>query len=94
MKLLNRIIENNEMKIRVLPLLLLFSPRSVLNSLCSFFNNKFHIRYCREGINHILVGSNISPITVLIQLRGALWILVDGSNTENKFLIIFSLFLW
>jgi hypothetical protein len=71
MKLLNKI-ENNEIKMRVLPLLILPSPRSILNSLCSFSSNKFHIRYCRDGINHILVGISISPMVVLIQLSGVL----------------------
>jgi hypothetical protein len=45
---------------------------------------------CREGINHILVGMNINPRKVLVQLIGIFIILVDGSNTENRFLIIFN----
>jgi hypothetical protein len=43
----------------------------------------------RDGINHILVGINSSLRSVLVQLRGRL-LLVDGSNTENRFLIIFN----
>jgi hypothetical protein len=47
-KLLNRIRENSEMNINVLPLIL--SPRRVLNSLWSFINNVFHIIVCRPRI--------------------------------------------
>jgi hypothetical protein len=87
-KLLNRISENNDTN-RVIPFRLL--PRRFLNSLCNFVVNKFHDIVCPEGINHILIGMNINPRNVLVQLRGKLNALVDGSNTENRFLIIFSL---
>jgi hypothetical protein len=53
-KLLNRINENSEMNIKVLPLIL--TPSSVLNLLWSFINSIFHAIVCREGINHILIG--------------------------------------
>jgi hypothetical protein len=76
------------MNINVLPLIL--SPRRVLNSLWSFINNVFHIIVCRDGINHILMGINIIPMNVLVQLIDVFIILVDGSNTENRFVIIFS----
>jgi hypothetical protein len=85
-KLLNRISENSEINIKALPLIL--SPRSVLNSLWSFINNVFHIIMCRDGINHILIGMNIIPTNVLVQLIDKFIILVDGSNTENKFVIM------
>jgi hypothetical protein len=41
--------------------------------------------------SHILVGINMIPINVLVQLIDMFIILVDGSNTENRFVIIFSL---
>jgi hypothetical protein len=71
------------MNIKVLPLIL--SPSSVLNSLWSFINSIFHAIVCREGINHILIGINIILRNVLVQLIDIFIILVDGSNTENKF---------
>jgi hypothetical protein len=46
---------------------------------------------CRDGISHILIGINKIPINVLVRLIDIFIILVDGSNTENKFVIIFSL---
>jgi hypothetical protein len=91
-KLLNRISENSEMNIKVLPLIL--SPSSVLNSLWSFINSIFHIIVCREGINHILTGINIIPRNVLVQLIDIFVILVDVSNTENKFIIFSLVFLF
>jgi hypothetical protein len=88
-KLLNKISENNEMNRKVLPLILSLS--SILNSLWSFNNNLFHAIVWREGINHILMGINIIPSNVLVQLIDIFITLVDGSNTENRFAIIFSL---
>jgi hypothetical protein len=88
-KLLNKIRENSEMNINVLPFL--FSPSSVLNSLCKFVINIFQIMVCRDGINQILVGMIIIPKNVLVQLIERFMILVDGSNTENRLLIIFKL---
>jgi hypothetical protein len=88
-KLLNRTSENNDTNSRVIPFLLF--PRRILNSLCNFVVSRFHDIVCREGLNHNLVGININPRNVLVQLRGIFDILVVGSNTENKFLIIFSL---
>jgi hypothetical protein len=73
---LNRIRENSEMNINVLPLIL--SPRRVLNSLWSFVSNVFHIIVCRDGINHMLMGMNIIPMNVLVQLIDIFIILVDG----------------
>jgi hypothetical protein len=88
-KLLNRIRQNSEMNISVLPFL--FSPSNVLNSLCKFVINVFQIMVCRDGINQILVGIIIIPRNVLAQLIERFMILVDGSNTENRLLVIFRL---
>jgi hypothetical protein len=85
-KLLNKISEKIDTKMKVLPFLLL---KRFLNSLCNLERSKFHIVKWRDGISHILVGINSNPKSVLVQLRGKLT-LVDGSNTENSFLIIFS----
>lgn len=87
-----RIIENNDVNIRVLPLLVFFVSRSVLSSSCIFFIVLFHAVLFRDGIVHILVGMVINPSIVLNQFIDVLNIFVDGSNTENRFLIIFSLF--
>lgn len=93
-KLLNRIRENNDTNKKVLPLLIFFPPSKVLNSLCSFVNSVFHRVEYRDGINHILVGISSSPRKVLTQFKDKLKFLVDGSNTENRFLIIFNLIVW
>lgn len=45
----------------------------------------------REGISQYVEGIIINPKKVLIQLIDKLKILEEGSNTENKFVIIFSL---
>jgi hypothetical protein len=87
-----RIIENNDVNISVLPLLIFFVPRSVLSSSCIFFIVLFHAALFRDGIIHILVGMINSPNIVLNQFIDVLNMFVDGSNTENRFLIIFSLF--
>lgn len=44
----------------------------------------------REGINQYKLGSNNSPINILVQLSEAPKILEVGSNTENKLVIIFN----
>lgn len=88
-KLLNKINENRDTNRNVPPFLFLLLPNSVLNSLWSFVVNKFHVIKCRDGISHILIGININPMNVLAQLSGIFIVLV-GSNTENRFLIIFS----
>lgn len=46
----------------------------------------------REGIIQYKEGINKSPIKVEIQLRGSCKIEDMGSKTENKLVIIFSLF--
>jgi hypothetical protein len=89
MKLLNRIIENSDTKINVLPECPV-GPNKVLNSLCNIINTLFHRIWCREGINQYIGGIIIKPIKVLIQLREKLKMFDEGSNTENKLVIIFN----
>jgi hypothetical protein len=60
--------------------------------LCNFVSRRFHIIVCRDGVSQFLIGINITPKNVLAQLIDRFVGLVDGSNTENRFLIIFSLF--
>lgn len=50
MKLLNKIIENNEIKIKEEPLCPI-GPNSVLNSLCKVNKIEFQKIWNREGIN-------------------------------------------
>lgn len=90
MKLLNIIIVNSEIKINVLPLCWV-GPSRVLNSLCRVSIILFHIMMCREGINQNMGGISIRPIKVLVQFRDVLKILDEGSNTENRLVIIFRL---
>lgn len=87
-KLLKRINENNEIKIKVVPFILLILRR-ILNSLCKVDVILIHMKLIREGINQNIVGKNISPNKDLIQFKDKL-VLVDGSNVENKFVIIFN----
>lgn len=91
-KLLNIIIENNEIKIKDAPLLIFLFPIRVLNSWCRINIILFHMMKCRDGINQYVDGININPKIVLNQLMDRLFRLVDGSKTENRFLIIFNLF--
>jgi hypothetical protein len=93
MKLLNTIIVNREMNMNVLPLCWA-GPNRVLNSLCRVSMVLFHITVCREGVSQNMGGTRISPINVLVQFRDIFKILDEGSNTENRFLIIFSLLIW
>lgn len=90
MKLLNITIENSEININVLPLCWV-GPNNVLNSLCSIIIILFHIIVCRDGNNQNIGGIIIIPINVLVQFNCIFMILDEGSNTENKLLIIFSL---
>lgn len=84
------IIENSEIKIKEEPLLIDLYPISVLNSLWRFNNILFHNMKWRDGINQNLVGINNNPIDVLIQFKDIL-LKVDGSKTEKRLVIIFSL---
>jgi hypothetical protein len=69
-ELLNKINENSEIKINVLPFSIL--PIRVLNSLCNFVSRRFHNVLYREGVNHILIAINITPRNVLVSV---FWIL-------------------
>ena len=86
-KLLNKIIENNEININVLPL---------KGELIKILNSKWRVLIIlnqsilyREGITQNIDGININPKKVLIQFKERLNIVVDGSNTLNRFVIIF-----
>lgn len=90
MKLLNKINENNEINMKVLPLWL-NGPRSVLNSLCKVLIIIFQITIYREGINQKAIGIMITALKVLIQLIDKFRIFVEGSKVEKRFVIIFNL---
>lgn len=87
-RLLNRMRENTEMKINLLPDL--FDPISVLNSLCNVVMIVFHSQFIRDGMNHMVDGKISITIAVLVQFIDQKFVL--GSNVENRFVIIFSLF--
>lgn len=89
-KLLNKINENNEIKIKELPACPLVL-NNVLNSLWSVNKILFQIIWYREGMNQNIGGIIKIPKNVLIQFNERLKMLVEGSKTENKFVIIFSL---
>jgi len=91
-KLLNKMNENREMKISVLPFILLIFNR-ILNSLCNVDVTLIHIRLIRDGINQNILGRNKSPRSLLVQFSDK-FVLVAGSNVENKFVIIFNWFFW
>lgn len=56
---------------------------------------KFHKVLIREGKIQKIIGININPIKVLNQFNDKFKIEVEGSNMENKFVIIFKLiFYW
>lgn len=73
---------------KVLPLNPLF-PIKVLNSLCKVVKIIFHKYKSRDWISQKGMGRIKIPINVLIQLRENEKILVEGSNTEKRFIIIF-----
>lgn len=75
---------------KVLPLCPV-GPKRVLNSLCKVKRILFQIIWYREGINQKEHGINNKPKKVLNQFRESLKIVVEGSKTENKFVIIFNL---
>jgi hypothetical protein len=64
-------------------------PVVSMNTLQSIYHSYFH-SVMIYGISRILIGINMIPINVLVQLIDVFIILVDGSNTENRFVIIFS----
>lgn len=89
-KLLNKIKENSEIKINVVPFILLILSK-ILNSLCRVEVILIHIKLIREGINQNIVGKKIKPSIDLNQFNEK-FVLVEGSNVENRFVIISSLF--
>lgn len=66
-------------------------PNKVLNSLWRVNKILFQIIWYREGINQKEQGIKSNPIKVLNQFKDKLKIVVEGSKTENKFVIIFNL---
>ncbi|MGI4667870.1 hypothetical protein ACR2YZ_28855 [Klebsiella pneumoniae] len=74
----------------VLPAFNLFSPINVLNSLCRVKIIFIQIKFNRVGTNQKIRGNIIKIINVLNQLIDKLKIVVDGSKTENKLVIIFN----
>jgi len=87
-KLLNKIIENKEINIKVFPLNGEFIK--ILNSAWSLEIICTHKKLWRDGVNQKIDGININPIKVLSQFNDKLKIVVEGSNTENRFVIIFN----
>lgn len=87
-KLLNIIIENKEIKIKVAPKIELF-PIKVLNSLCNVIIILIQVNEYRLGINQNEIGIIRIPKIVLSQFKDKLKE-VEGSNVENKFAIIFN----
>lgn len=66
-------------------------PNRVLNSLWRVNKILFQKIWYREGINQYIEGIIKIPKKVLNQFSERLKILEEGSNTENKFVIIFNL---
>lgn len=91
-KLLNKIKEKREINIKVVPLNLEI-PNKVLNSKCNVKKILFQNIKFRDGRNQNNIGKNIIPNIVLSQFKEKLKMFVEGSKIENKFIIIFSLFL-
>jgi hypothetical protein len=87
-----RIIRNSDVRMNEFPLFSFPFLKIVFISWCNLFISRLIIILFRDGINHILVGINMSPMIVLVQLRGMLLISVVGSKTENRLLITFNLF--
>lgn len=85
-KLFNIINENKEIKIKVLPLILLL--RRILNSLWRVVDVLIQSMFHRDGINQNIGGIKRSPNIVLNQFNEK--ILEDGSNELNKLAITFS----
>ena len=68
------------------------TERRALNSLCNVLITFLHNRDHREGEAQYKYGINISPKRVEIQLVERLKILDEGSKIENRFAIIFKIF--
>jgi hypothetical protein len=77
------------MKIKELPLCPV-GPNKVLNSLCKVSRTKFQRNWNRVGISQKEAGINNNPRKVLNQFRDKFKIVVLGSNTEKRLVIIFN----
>jgi len=89
-KLLNKIKENNEIKINEDPNFPCGNSK-VLNWSCKININLNQNIWVREGINQKDKGIINNPRNVLIQFNDKLKIEEEGSNEENKLVIIFKL---
>lgn len=89
-KLLNKINEKREIKMKVIPFIL-DGPSNVLNSLWRLMIKEFHKILIREGSIQKEYGIIKIPINVLSQFKDKFNRVVEGSNIENKLVIIFSL---
>lgn len=69
-------------------------PKRVLNSPCNVVVILDHNKDQREGIAQYNIGINKIPRKVDNQFKDMEKILDVGSNTENKLVIIFNLFLF
>lgn len=87
--MLNKISENNEIKINVLPRFILFFPIKVLKSLCNRKMIFIQIIFSRFGKSQKISGKNEKINKVDNQFRDRFIIVVEGSKTENKLVIIF-----
>lgn len=85
---MNKIIENKEIKIKVVPFKFELLIK-ILNSLCKVIIILIQIIVKREGINQYIDGKIKIPIKALNQLSDKLKFVV-GSKEENKFAIIFN----
>ena len=66
-------------------------PRRVLNSLWRVLVILFQIIKIREGINQYMLGIMINAISAAVQFNERFMILDEGSKTEKRLVIIFSL---
>jgi len=70
-------IRNRDVRINEFPLFSFHFLKMFFISWCSLFISRLIIMLFRDGINQILVGINSSPVTVLIQFSGSLFLLLD-----------------
>lgn len=87
---LNKISKNNEINKSIFFLSFIFNK--IFNSLLRIDNVLIHSILIRDGINHMDMGIIKNPSVVLVQLsenKGS----DEGSKDENRFVIIFRLFL-
>lgn len=91
-KLLNTISLKSDTNIIVT--LEFLAPKSVLNSRCKVVDNLNHKRDHRDGMAQNSKGIKIIPKKVDNQFKDKFMIEEVGSNTENRFVIIFNSFLF